>query len=196
MTPLNTLGTMAGWFLVVILVIGAVILVVLNIFNVRERKYEIGVLTAMGMKKGKVAMQFITEILIVTMIAIMIGTVIGAVCAVPVTNALLENQVNSQQEQQNEMNLNFGKGELPDNIGGGMTPPGGGGFGGFGGGSNFFGNMVNNTTEYITEVDSAVNLTVVLEMAGIGLLLTLFASAFSVLFVMRYDPLKILSNRD
>ena len=187
---------MAGWFLVVILVIGAVILVVLNIFNVRERKYEIGVLTAMGMKKGKVAMQFITEILIVTMIAIMIGTVIGAVCAVPVTNALLENQVNSQQEQQNEMNLNFGKGELPDNIGGGMTPPGGGGFGGFGGGSNFFGNMVNNTTEYITEVDSAVNLTVVLEMAGIGLLLTLFASAFSVLFVMRYDPLKILSNRD
>lgn len=36
-----------------ILVIGAVILVVLNIFNVRERKYEIGVLTAMGMKKER-----------------------------------------------------------------------------------------------------------------------------------------------
>ena len=63
MTPLNTLSTMAGWFLIVILLIGAVILIVLNIFNVRERKYEIGVLTAMGMKKGKVALQFLTEIL-------------------------------------------------------------------------------------------------------------------------------------
>ena len=34
------------------------------------------------------------------------------------------------------------------------------------------------------------------QMLGIGLLLTLIASAFSVLFVMRYDPLKILANRD
>ena len=91
--------------------------------------------------------------------------------------------------------MNFGKGELPDNFGGGgMTPPGG--FGNFGGGSKFFNDVFNNTTAYITEVDSAVNLTVVLQMIGIGLLLTLFASAFSVLFVMRYDPLKILSNRD
>lgn len=47
MVPLNTLSTMAGYFLIVILVIGAVILIVLNIFNIRERKYEIGVLTAM-----------------------------------------------------------------------------------------------------------------------------------------------------
>ena len=39
LTPLNTLSTMAGWFLLVILIIGAVILMVLNIFNVRERKY-------------------------------------------------------------------------------------------------------------------------------------------------------------
>ena len=33
-------------------------------------------------------------------------------------------------------------------------------------------------------------------MIGVGLLLTLVASAASVLFIMRYDPLKILANRD
>ena len=71
LTPLNTLSTMAGWFLLVILIIGAIILVVLNIFNVRERKYEVGVLTAMGMKKWKVAAQFMCEILVVTMISVM-----------------------------------------------------------------------------------------------------------------------------
>lgn len=60
LTPLNTLSTMAGYFLIVILLIGAIILVVLNIFNVRERKYEIGVLTAMGMKKGKVGTLTVT----------------------------------------------------------------------------------------------------------------------------------------
>ena len=53
-----------------------------------------------------------------------------------------------------------------------------------------------DTCVEITQVDSAMNLTVVFQMIGVGLLLTLVASAASVLFIMRYDPLKILANRD
>ena len=198
LAPLNTLSTMAGWFLLVILIIGGIILVVLNIFNVRERKYEVGVLTAMGMKKWKVAAQFMCEILVVTMIAVVIGAGIGAVSSVPVTNALLEGQVQSQNNQQNQMDQNFGR---PGNMGGGFP---GGNMGDMpsdipsdiGGGKNPFGDMVGGAADYITEVNSAMNLTVVLQMIGVGLLLTLIASAASVLFIMRYDPLKILANRD
>lgn len=200
LTPLNTLSTMAGWFLLVILIIGAIILVVLNIFNVRERKYEVGVLTAMGMKKWKVAIQFMCEILVVTMIAVVIGAAVGAVSSVPVTNALLAGQIESQNSQQMQMDENFGR---PGNFGGGMSrgdmdsgmPSGvpddfGGGKG------NPFGNMIGGAADYITEVNSAMNLTVVFQMLGVGLLLTLVASLVSVLFIMRYDPLKILANRD
>ena len=196
MAPLNTLGTMAGWFLIVILIIGGIILVVLNIFNVRERKYEVGVLTAMGMKKWKVAAQFMCEILVVTMIAVIIGAGIGAVSSVPVTNALLEGQVQSQNNKQNQMDNSFGR---PGNMGGGFM-------GGDMpsdmpdmpdmGGNNPFGDMFGGAADYITEVDSAMNLTVVGQMIGVGLLLTLIASAASVAFIMRYDPLKILANRD
>ena len=208
MTPLNTLSTMAGWFLLVILIIGGIILVVLNIFNVRERKYEVGVLTAMGMKKWKVAAQFMCEILVVTMFAVVIGAGIGAISSVPVTNALLEGQVQSQNNQQNQMDQSFGRpGNMGGNMGGGMM---GGNMGGdmpsdipsdvpndIGGGKNNpFGNMFGGAADYITEVNSAMNLTVVLQMIGVGLLLTLIASAASVLFIMRYDPLKILANRD
>ena len=191
--PLNTLGTMAGWFLLVILIIGGIILVVLNIFNVRERKYEVGVLTAMGMKKWKVAAQFMCEILVVTMIAVVLGAGIGAISSVPVTNALLEGQVQSQNNQQNQMDQNFGR---PGNMGGGF--PGGrpSDMPDMGGGNNPFGEMFGGAADYITEVDSAMNLTVVFQMIGVGLLLTLIASAASVLFIMRYDPLKILANRD
>ena len=84
MAPLETLSTTAGYFLLVILGIGAVILIVLNIFSVRERKYEIGVLTAMGMKKQKVALQFLTEIFVVTLSAVIIGAAVGAAASVPV----------------------------------------------------------------------------------------------------------------
>lgn len=201
LTPLESLSTMAGWFLLVILVIGAVILVVLNIFNVRERKYEIGVLTAMGMKKGKVAAQFMCEILIVTMLAVILGSCVGAVCSVPVTNALLESQVEAQSNQQTQIESSFGRpGNMPQMPGG---APGGAPGGDMPGinipqmdGNNPFGEAFNSAANYVTEIDSAMNLTVVLQMIGIGLLLTLIASAVAILFVMRYDPLKILANRD
>ncbi len=205
LVPLETLGTMAGWFLLVILIIGAIILIVLNIFNVRERKYEIGVLTAMGMKKGKVAMQFLTEIFVVTMAAVIIGVLAGAVSAVPVTNALLENQISSTESQSAEIDKNFGRenggsfggrgnapampdGEMSD--GGKMDKPDDEGKG-------FIGNVFGeNAANYVSEIDSAMNFTVVLQMLGIAILLTLISGAVSMLFVMRYEPLKILANRD
>ena len=199
LTPLKTLGTMAGWFLVIILIIGGVILVVLNIFNVRERKYEVGVLTAMGMKKWKVAAQFMCEILVVTMIAVIIGACIGAVSSVPVTNALLAEQAESQSSVKDPFNQGFDpSGMMP---GGGMpggNMPGNNMPGGNmpGGGKNPMGDWFGGAADYITEVNSAMNLTVVFQMIGVGLLLTLIASAASVLFIMRYDPLKILANRD
>ena len=207
LTPLNTLSTMAGWFLLVILIIGGIILVVLNIFNVRERKYEVGVLTAMGMKKWKVATQFICEILVVTMIAVIVGAGIGAVSSVPVTNALLAGQVESQNNQQTQVDNNFGR---PGNMGGGRGKGGGmqqmpdANMGAeapeipddASGKKNPFENMIGGASNYITEVNSAMNLTVVFQMLGVGLLLTLVASLASVLFIMRYDPLKILANRD
>lgn len=199
MLPLETLSQMAGYFLIVILAIGAIILVVLNIFNIRERKYEIGVLTAMGMKKSKVALQFITEIFVVTLIAVVIGSGIGAVSSVPVTNALLENQVASQTSQQEQVEENFGRGGMaPDDNNmqeGGAAPDSenpkdekGGMF------NNIMG--INNENAYVTEVSSAMNLTVLLQMMGICILLTVISGAVSMLFVMRYEPLKILANRD
>ena len=138
------------------------------------------------------------EILVVTMIAVIIGAGIGAVSSVPVTNALLEGQVQSQNKQHVQVEQSFGR---PGNMGGGFP---GGDIGGMpsdfpsdmGGGKNPFESVIKNTSNYITEVDSAMNLTVVFQMIGVGLLLTLIASAASVLFIMRYDPLKILANRD
>lgn len=188
MTPLNTLSKLAGYFLIVILCIGAVILIVLNIFSVRERKYEIGVLTAMGMKKGRVALQFITEIFVITIIAVVIGAGVGAVSSVPVTNALLENQVASQNDQADRIEQGFGRGEktaqIPDSAENESVNPL----------DSLMGK--NNANAYVTEISSAMNFTVVLQMLGIGVLLTVISGAVSMLFIMRYEPLKILANRD
>ena len=114
------------------------------------------------------------------------------------TNALLEGQAQSQSNQLGQIEQSFGR---PGNMGGGfpggMPPDRPTDFpSDMGGGKNPFESMIGGAADYITEVDSAMNLTVVFQMIGVGLLLTLVASAASVAFIMRYDPLKILSNRD
>ena len=195
--PLENLSQMSMYFLIVVFAIGGIILVVLNIFNVRERKYEVGVLTAIGMKKRKVATQFILETLIVTIAFVVIGGAIGAVTSVPVTNSLLASQIEAQQNQSDNdgeafgRDTNFDRGSMPGNMGGGMP-----------GNMPFMQDMedmpefVGNAANYVQEVSSATDLGVLLKLLGIGVLLALIASAASVIFITRYDPLKILANRD
>lgn len=178
--PLETLSQTAVWFFLIVLAVGGVILITLNIFNLRERKYEVGVLTAIGMKKAKVAFQFVTEIFIVTFIALIIGTSIGAAASVPVTNTLLQNQISSSQSSSDKINDNFGFKNDDKGMQGGPGM-----------------DRMNNSAsaKYIDSVSSATNLFVVLELAAVGLFLTIVASLAALISIMRYEPLKILSNR-
>lgn len=200
--PLENLSEYAMYFFVVILIIGGIILAVLNIFNIRERKYEIGVLAAIGMKKWKIACQYAMELLCVTFIAIIIGTGIGAAGSVPITNMLLEKQIASQTENVAGQMENFGRGEMPEGMSGEDTelpddvPTNGKGGGMMGDFQEMFGNMTGNVVDYVDEIDSATNLTVIVQLIGVGILLTLVSSLFAIVFVLRYDPLKIMANRD
>ena len=200
LTPLDNLSRMASYFLLVVFAIGAVILVVINIFSIREKKYEIGVLTSIGMKKYKVATQFITELFAVTLAAIVLGAGIGAAASVPVTNALLASQIEANRAENSALEQNFGRDsgagrggmmQFPGAEGGEMSPdmqqgnrPGG------------IKGFLSDTTEYISKVSYSTNLTVILQLIGVGIALTLISSLAAVLFIMRYEPLKILSNRD
>lgn len=204
LVPLENLSETATYFLLVVLIIGAVVLIVINMFNIRERKYEIGVLTAIGMKKWKVASQFVTELFVVTLAAIIVGAGVGAAVSVPVTNALLSRQIESNQESQSNISKDFGRNT---NAGGGgmmgmPTPPqdNGGQRPEMPENANSSGGFMDKVKDkaqnYINEVSYSTNLTVILQLIGVGVLLTLVSSLVAVLFIMRYEPLKILTSRD
>ena len=188
--PLQNLSQFAAWFLLVVLLIGGVILIVFHIFNIRERKYEIGVLTAIGMRKSRVALQFLTELFVVTFAFLLLGTAIGGAASVPVTNALLASQISAQETQQANRQQNFGRPGGMDGGGADAAPadsPAGDG-GGFRG-------MGRQMVSYLSDVSSATDWVVVLQLLGIGLALTLLSACVAVASVMRYEPLKILSER-
>lgn len=109
LVPLDNLAKFALTLLIVVLVVGAVVLIVLNLFNIRERKYEVGVLTAIGVKKVKVAAQFVIELLIVTMCGIALGVAGGAAASVPVSNQLLASQVSAQESEATSQQEQFGR---------------------------------------------------------------------------------------
>ncbi|MEF9953432.1 MAG: ABC transporter permease [Clostridium sp.] len=174
--PLKNLSKFAGVFLIVVLAIGGVILVVLNIFSIRERKYEVGVLTAIGMKKKNVLIQYLSEIFIVMFISIVVGIGIGVVTTPKISNSLLSAQVQSQQEQKVNVEKNFGGSK--NNM-----PPGGP-----------VSNKVNNI-EYIKSINTSANINVVFKILEIGIGLILVSGSGAIVFILRYEPLKILSNR-
>ena len=192
--PLKNLFRFAATMLIVILAIGAVILIVINVFNIRERKYEVGVLTAIGIKKSKVALQFVTELLCVTLLFIVIGAGVGAVVSVPVSNSLLSTQIEQMQSKSSAQNENFGRPGRPGDMDGNMPQMGGGRWS-MGGGmlSVFSGNQ--GKVNYLDKINATVNFRVIAQLIVIGVVLTIISSLAAVIFVMRYEPLKILANR-
>jgi putative ABC transport system permease protein len=179
--PLTNLSNFATIFLILVLLIGGIILVVLNMFNIRERKYEVGVLRAIGMKKGKLALQFITELIIVTFVFLSVGTIAGSAASVPVANYMLKSEISSAQTQQSQVAANFGNqgSTQTGNVRGSQS-------GSFG---------LSGNVSYVSQINAVINGNVILQVVGIGILLAILSSLISMIFISRYEPLKILSSR-
>ena len=171
----------AGVFLIITLIIGGVVLFVLNMINVRERKYEIGVLRTIGMTKLSVSCQFVVELLIVTFISITLGIGIGSVLSVPTANYLLENEIESSQQAQTQVQQNFG-GPQGEEANRPMGRDGG----------RMNGVM---SLDKVTSMNAVVDIKVILQLFGICLLLTVISSLSAIVSIARFSPLTILRER-
>ncbi len=170
---IQNVSNFAKTFLIITLLVGGVVLFILNFINVRERRYEIGVLRTIGMKKQTVIIQFVTELLIVSIISLMLGGVLGSIVSVPTANNLLKSEIESSNQQQEQIENNFGnfkKGDKPSMSG-------------------------VSKIEYIAEIDAVVSPKILLELIGIGLSLTLISSLAAMIHIAKFSPLTILKER-
>ena len=86
--PIESLKDVSLTFVIIVLVFGAAIMILLSVIAIRERKYEIGVLRAMGLKKKKVALCLWVETIVITFVCFVAGIFAGTALATPVSNAL------------------------------------------------------------------------------------------------------------
>ena len=181
-STISNVKNFAVTFLFITLVIGTVVLLIINMINIRERKYEIGVLRTIGMKKSKVCMQFMFELFVVAFISLITGAGIGATMSVPISNSLLKNEIISSQNESNNIRDNFGKGGMND-----MDKPN----------DNFAKNSFKGVAavQAFDSIDAVVDFKVLLELLGIGLLITLVSSISAITSIQKFSPLTILKER-
>ena len=173
---IQNVKTFSTTFLIITLLIASIVLFVINMINIRERKYEIGVFRTIGISKFKLTMQFLFELLIVSVIMLSIGCVLGASLSKTIGNKLLQNEIEETKQEQQEIQENFGKGgkmERPMDEG-------------------FRGTII---VEEIDSMEAVVDANVVLELLGIGVMLTIISSLASMIGIQRFSPLTILKER-
>lgn len=193
--PIKSIASFSLTFLIVILVVGGIVLTIINLFNIRERKYEIGVLRAIGMTKSKVTMQLVSEIFIVALMALIVGTTAGTLLSQPVSNYMLANEIESYTTSQSDISENFG--------GEGFSRPG---FSGSEDSSSSSGSTtapsnkgqattIVSADDYVSSLEVHTDFITIIELFGVSLLLTIISGVTAVMFVNKYEPNKILQNR-
>ena len=175
-SSVKNVNSFSTTFLVLTLIIGGVVLFVINMINIRERKYEIGVLRTIGVSKFKLTMQFVFELIIVALVALLIGAGIGGVTSKSISNSLLASEIENSNNQNEEINKNFGghgPGENKLTMKGRGVP----------------------TVQAYSKINAVVDIVVIVELLGIGLLLVIVSSIASLISIQRFSPLTILKER-
>ena len=195
-STISNVKSFAVTFLVITLIIGTVVLLVINMINIRERKYEIGVLRTIGMKKSAVSLQFLSELIIVAFVFLILGAGIGSVISVPVSNSLLESEITSSQEEMSNIKGNFGfdKGDMGGSGDAPSDIPSDSGKGGKDIGSIEKFNGVT-TVQAFDSIDAVVDFKVLGQLLGLGMLITVISGISTMISIQRFSPLTILKER-
>ncbi len=154
--------------LIVVFLIGGALLVFLNLLILRERRYEIGVLRALGMKTKQVTRGLAIEAMIVAIIAMTAATFVGIMFAQPISDALIASNNVSDMAQ---MGMGAGRGAMA-----GKGQP-----------------MMSEET--VTSIDLTVNVVSLAVTFGINLILILITTIVTSRFINRQHPNEILREQ-
>jgi len=169
--PMSGMKNAVTTFMIVILILGAIVFALLSFLAVRERKYEVGVLRAMGMGRAKVAIGVLAEAVVISAVCLAIGLGAGSVMAQPIADGSLAGRVAAEEAtpKQNYALFAGGQSQIGDGSSG-YTPE--------------------------SEIQASLNANVILQIIFITLALTALSGIIGVAVITQYEPLKILRERN
>lgn len=178
--PLNNVASFSKNIVLLVAAAGVIILTLIIMITIRERRHELGVLLSLGESRLKIVSQLFTEVLVCMILAFGVAAVSGNLVANAVGSQLLSQQTETAQEQ-TQSQTNHGE------PGGGM--PGGQGSGGMNQGSNPLA-----VSDEVSELDIAVQPEQLGFLAVVAVGIGLFSVCLSSIGILRLKPRKILLN--
>ena len=184
--PIKSTRDIAQISLLLSLFIGGSTLIVISIFNVQERKYEIGALSAIGMSKLKVIIQFVSETAMITLIAVVLGIIIGGPLAVISSRSMLapkmytgltyDLRITSGLQKYNSREIEAGGYQIDVNSDKDLVA------------------IMHTKVSAIASLKAVLSTQIILQVLSVGLFLAVAACLGSLVFVVRFRPLEILNN--
>jgi putative ABC transport system permease protein len=180
--PLNSVKKVSSFSLVGAIIAGAVIILLVMIMVVRERKKEIGVTKAIGGSNSRIIGEFMIEALTLTILGAVIGLIIGVIGGQPVTKQLVDSSTSSTTTSiQGPGGRTFAAQRTE-----GTTPPTGGP-GGFGG--NF---RRNSTIQSVSNIKAEIGPSILLEGFGAAVLIAVLGSALAAGMISKIRPATVM----
>lgn len=176
--PVEGLSGIMRVFMIIVLILGGGILMSLSLITIRERKYEIGILRAKGMPKGRIAAQFLTENFILVLICLVLSLSAGVVSAQPISDKLLESELAKIEQQEEDRADQYSSIFSADSSQ-----------------SRNFGQSMDDI-EPITTIKVSLTAADIFTIALISLALCVFTSAIGVIYISKREPMRILMERN
>lgn len=188
-SSLNNVAGFARNIVLLVAVAGAIILALIVMLMVRERRFEIGVLMSLGESKFKIVGQFFFELFMVMVVSVGIASAAGNVVGNVVGQQLLKQET-TQTTTNNGMpsgNGNNGSGQMqrPSGNGGGFAERAGGAFG--------FGQS-RAQAQALEKLNIKTSFSEILLLVGIAILITLIAVGLASIGILRLNPKQVLTN--
>ncbi|GKX29518.1 putative ABC transporter permease YclI [Vallitalea longa] len=175
--PIEKLGVIAKIMVIIIAIAGAAIIGLITALTVNDRKEEIGIMLAVGESKAKIVIQFVIEVTIIAVIAFVLSSFTGSIIGENISSVILDSEIVSDDTSNNNM-MNMKMIGRMGNIN-----------------INQMGNDKLNKLSQEQKVDINFDINVLLELFGLGLLMSIISTIIPSLYVMRFNPKQILINR-
>lgn len=170
-TPLESMINVTKFFMIIILLIGVSILIFISILALQDRKYEFGVLRAMGMKKNKLIKMIVSEVLVISSIAILFATILGIALSIPIGNYVYD-QISSTEQISNTPDRQPGKKSRP-----GQTP-------------------ITTSIESLEAIPINISLDAVFQEIVLMLIIITSSTIITIRYILKLDTAKLLKERE
>ncbi|OBY76385.1 permease [Paenibacillus sp. KS1] len=168
--PIENVASTSKWIIYLVSFAGAIILGLIITLAIKERRKELGILLAIGEKKGKLIGQLLVEVLCIAALAFSLSVFTGGIVSQKMGDSLLQNEVASyDQDEKAENNPGFSFGMIPDQ---------------------------GQDVEPIHDIDVRVTSEDMLKLGLLGLVIAIFSTILPALSILRLNPKDILLKHE